>query len=104
MWVQSIIKQAVDVRLGWCGRVVSRVRSPGHALCPQTDKVSIIKMSPDLGGEKGQFVSDLARIQLLRDNLAHANDYAAARDAASQVCQTVRSMDTWIKRLGKEVS
>jgi hypothetical protein len=65
------------------------------------DKVTIIKKSPDFCWERKAFEHDLARIQSLRDNLAHANDYAATRSAASRVCETVRLTDTWIERLGR---
>ena len=43
----------------------------------------------------------MKRIQNLRDNLAHANDYAAARDAARNVCECVRKMDGWISSLAE---
>jgi hypothetical protein len=49
--------------------------------------------------EKRVFQKDMKDIQTLRDNLAHANDYAATRDAARRVCECVRRMDFWIRSL-----
>ena len=63
------------------------------------DKVTIIRKSPDFEWSKRSFENDLAQIQLLRNDLAHANEYAATREAASRVCEIVRLMDQWIDRL-----
>lgn len=63
------------------------------------DKVSIVRRSPAFVWSKKSFDDDLGKIQSLRDDLAHANDYAATREAASHVCETVRLMDQWIERL-----
>lgn len=69
------------------------------------DKVTIIdKTWPSSGNaslEKKSFLKDMKDVQNLRDNLAHANDYAATRDAARHVCECVREMDAWIKSLDK---
>lgn len=62
------------------------------------DKVTILKKSPALQGSKSVFDADLSDIQSLRDNLAHANDYAATREAAIGLCETVRRMDHWISQ------
>jgi hypothetical protein len=50
------------------------------------DKVTIILESPNLTESK----SRLNEAQMLRNNLAHAKDYAATRDSAAKVCDTVR--------------
>ena len=63
------------------------------------DKVDILKKNPNFRWGKKTFSSDLRKIQSLRDDVAHANDYAATRDAAVQVCNIVRLMDQWIERL-----
>jgi len=63
------------------------------------DKVDIVKKSPDFRWSKTEFSADLRKIQLLRNDIAHANDYAASPEAAIQVCKTVRLMDQWIDRL-----
>jgi hypothetical protein len=63
------------------------------------DKVTIIRKSPDFRWSKTGFESELAQVQSLRNDLAHANDYAPTRDAAIQVCEIVRSMDRWIEWL-----
>ena len=64
------------------------------------DKVTIIKRRRGFNWGRSAFESELARIQSLRDNLAHANEYAGTREAARGVCETVRLMETWIGRLG----
>jgi hypothetical protein len=63
------------------------------------DKVTIVKKSPDFRWSKTSFAADLDKVQSLRDNIAHANDYAAKLEDARQVCETVRLMDYWIERL-----
>jgi hypothetical protein len=63
------------------------------------DKVTIVRKSPDFTWSKTSFEDDLGKAQSLRDDLAHANDYAPTRVAAGQVCETVRLMDQWIDRL-----
>jgi hypothetical protein len=63
------------------------------------DKVTIIRKCPRFSFEKSSFKSDFHQIQSLRDNLAHANDYAASPEAACKVCSTVRLMDKWSKVL-----
>ena len=68
-----------------------------------SDKVTIIKKAwssfADESKERKKFVQHMKDIQKLRDNLAHANDYAATRDAARGVCQCVRQMDDWSRFL-----
>jgi hypothetical protein len=59
--------------------------------------MTIIRRDHRLTGPKGQFEDELKEIQLLRDNLAHANDYAASPQAATRTCETVRLMDKWSK-------
>ena len=63
------------------------------------DKVTIVRKSPNFSWSKTSFDADLGKVQSLRDDLAHANDYAATRGAAGHVCETVRLMDQWIDRL-----
>lgn len=67
------------------------------------DKVTIIAKSwpssAEGSPENKRFQRDMKNLQDLRDNLAHANDYAATRDAAKGVCECVRKMDDWIKSL-----
>ena len=64
------------------------------------DKVTVIKRRPDCHWGRNAFQSELGRIQLLRNDLAHANNYAGTREAAKRVCETVRLIETWIGRLG----
>lgn len=62
-------------------------------------KVSAIKKRPLFTAGKNKFESDMQTAQKLRDKLAHANDYAASRDAAAQVCATLRMIEHWIAQL-----
>jgi hypothetical protein len=63
------------------------------------DKATIIWKSPNFTDGKRRFEDDMTEARKLRDNLAHANEYAAARDAAAKVCDTVRKIELWIERL-----
>jgi hypothetical protein len=63
------------------------------------DKTTIIKKRPNFPWSKGAFKGDLQRIEALRNDLAHANDYASTREAARKVCETVRLMETWTELL-----
>jgi len=65
------------------------------------DKVTIAAkvMTPPAGWPEGPFLKDMNAIQSLRNDLAHANDYAATREAARNVCGYVRAMDEWIRYL-----
>ena len=64
-----------------------------------SDKVTAIKKSPVFTAGKNKFEAGMQTAQKLRDQLAHANDYAASRDAAAQVCATVRMIEHWIAQL-----
>ncbi len=61
-----------------------------------SDKVAVIRQSPALPSSKRGFDADMKAARKLRDKLAHANDYAASRDAAREVCATVRMIEHWI--------
>jgi hypothetical protein len=63
------------------------------------DKIAIIKSMRTLPGTKSSFESDLRKVQSLRDNLAHANDFAATRNDAENVSKTVRLMEHWTDEL-----
>jgi hypothetical protein len=63
------------------------------------DKITIIRGSPRLTFEERIFKSELKQIRVLRDHLAHANDYAASADAACKVSSTVRLIDKWNREL-----
>lgn len=56
------------------------------------DKADIITKSLDLGRSKTVLRSDLKQLQELRDNLAHANEYAASIEHAKNVCTLVRKL------------
>lgn len=63
------------------------------------DKVQVIKKSPSFKGSKGAFERTMKKIQVLRDGLAHANEYAYSRTAAAAVCETVRDIEAEIDLL-----
>jgi CBS domain-containing protein len=68
------------------------------------DKAAIIRKSPLFLNSKSElskseFKNEFEDIRSLRDYLAHANDYAASADAASQACRIVRLIDKWSKQL-----
>lgn len=65
------------------------------------DKITIIKNLPTLPGAKSSFERDLGQVRSLRDSLAHANDFAATRDDAKNVCKTSRLIDHWIGAITK---
>ena len=64
-----------------------------------SDKVTIIKKRANFPWSKTGFQSELEQIQELRNQLAHASEYAATRADAIRVCETVRLIDKWIRRL-----
>lgn len=63
------------------------------------DKVTILRKSPRFQWSKTKFKSDMRNVESLRDQIAHANDYASTPVAAEQVCSTVRSLHCWNRRL-----
>ena len=67
------------------------------------DKVTILEKSwissANASSDEQSFQKDMKDIQNLRDNLAHANNYAATQASAKQVCACVRRMDVWIGSL-----
>lgn len=56
------------------------------------DKSELLLKSFRLPESKTVFRSKLEQIQALRDNLAHANEYAASPDQARHVCAVVRDL------------
>lgn len=60
------------------------------------DKTTIIRKSPLFKESKTAFEAEMRVAQKLRDQLAHANDYASTRAAAEDVCRTVRSIAQWV--------
>ena len=58
------------------------------------DKVTII-LKVRLWLTNSEFENELKQIQDLRDDLPHANNYAATSDAAINLCNTVRIIEKW---------
>jgi hypothetical protein len=65
------------------------------------DKVTIIRGDDRFVGNKNDFSEQMRSVQSLRDNLAHANEFASTRAAAVGVCATVRIIDRWISQLNQ---
>ncbi|MEO3430712.1 hypothetical protein AAFN88_17795 [Pelagibius sp. CAU 1746] len=65
------------------------------------DKKTIIKMGIDAGLSKSTLESQLGRIEQLRNNVAHANDYAPSPDEARKVCVTVRKLLVLQEKIAK---
>jgi hypothetical protein len=65
------------------------------------DKTTIIRKSERFTESKGKFEHEMNEAQELRDNLAHANEYAATREEAAKVCDTVRKIEQWIALLSQ---
>ena len=57
-----------------------------------SDKITIVCRSLNLPKSRKANERILNRVMSLRDNLAHANDYAASPEAASDVCSTVNEL------------
>jgi hypothetical protein len=64
-----------------------------------SDKVTVIKERQNLRWDRGEFEDQLHQIQDLRNDLAHAKDYAVTRNLAKKVCETVRLIEAWTNRL-----
>ena len=65
------------------------------------DKTTIIRKSRSFTTSRSRFETEMAEAQSLRDNLAHANDYASTRDAAARICAIVRNVEAWIEYLNE---
>lgn len=63
------------------------------------DKKDILAKAGNLPTSRRQFEKDLDAAQELRDELAHANEYASSRTKALEVCHTVKAISIWISRL-----
>lgn len=59
------------------------------------DKRTIIARSRWLPGRREDFEKAMRAVEGLRNDLAHANDYASTREAALQLCATVRAIEHW---------
>ena len=65
------------------------------------DKVTIIRKSPQFEWSKTKFEKEMGKVENLRNQIAHANDYASTPSAAEGVCHTVRTLGTWVCRLAR---
>jgi hypothetical protein len=65
------------------------------------DKKNIIQKSPSFTQTWKTFDDDMIEAKGLRNSLAHANHYAATREAAVKVCNIVRRIEHWIAQLSQ---
>ena len=63
------------------------------------DKITIIRKGSLFKENKTALKTDMQVVQKLRNQLAHANNYASTRAAAEHVCRIVRSIANWVDRL-----
>jgi len=63
------------------------------------DKIVIVTKSPGFSWPREAARGELKRARRLRDDLAHANEYAATREAAGDVCRTLRLIEAWAGKL-----
>lgn len=66
------------------------------------DKRDIISENYRLVGS-GKFCKELTRVEHLRNDLAHANDYALTPRAAQKTCEVVRLCEYWIETFSKQL-
>lgn len=57
-----------------------------------SDKKVLVISAGVLDIGKNKLQKALGRVERLRDNLAHANEYASSSDDAKMVCETVRNL------------
>ena len=65
------------------------------------DKTTIIGKIQRFTEAGGKFERDMSEAQDLRNSLAHANEYAATRENAAKICNTVRNIENWIAELSR---
>lgn len=63
------------------------------------DKRDILRKSKTTAFDARLFERDMRNAEKLRNELAHANEYAGSRTAAITLCETVRRMEHWIEQL-----
>ena len=68
------------------------------------DKATILRKHFNLGESKKTCDNELNKIQSLRDDLAHANQYASTQDRAKEVCATIRNLRKYREKLITEIS
>jgi hypothetical protein len=115
MLMSKVIRAEFDQTEAWIDRItegrrekidkeISKARA-GDSLVDTllftqfADKATIIRRNPHFPFGQNRFKNVLSQIQSLRDDLVHANDYAASSEAACKVCSTVRLIDKWNKDL-----
>ncbi|PWT85485.1 MAG: hypothetical protein C5B56_13965 [Proteobacteria bacterium] len=67
------------------------------------DKIAILAESQHRVDASDGLEAELKEIKALRNELAHANDYAALPETANRTCARVRLMDKWIKEFSRRL-
>jgi len=65
------------------------------------DKLSILRAASLGGMDVASFEYDMDEIRRLRNEIAHANNYASTRAAARRTCKAVGLIDAWIDRFSR---
>ncbi len=115
----ELIRQEFGSDLGWMERLSSgrqsklrsQLRESEHSdmlidpilMTQFCDKREIVYRRNNLKNQS-DFRSDLEIVEGLRNNLAHANDYAATPDAARSTCEVVRICERWVNNLHDEIA
>jgi hypothetical protein len=100
LWIDEITKRSraeIEKRL-------KKAKKANHQLdelhmTSFSDKIDILSRAKIIGTRKEKFKSELNELRNLRNNLAHANEYAADRRSAKRLCATVRKAEWWIQQL-----
>ena len=64
-----------------------------------SDKATLIHNCERWSIGRDVFDGDFRAMQTLRNHLAHANDYAATPEAASETCRSARLIERWTDKL-----
>ena len=70
-----------------------------HAPCRRTDKRTVLLKCGTHDKSSRQVVTELKRIEDLRNSLAHSGDYALTEDAADGMIETVALAQSWIRTI-----
>jgi hypothetical protein len=95
------LKRVSESRRKKLEREIAKARQSDNLVDPLlftlfSDKAEVIIKNGAWNIVSNQFDNDFKKIRQLRNHLAHANDYAASPETASDTCKTVRLIDYWI--------
>jgi CBS domain-containing protein len=117
MTMTKAIKYEFNNSTGWIDRLsqhgresldnhTKRARKANNEVDPIhmtffSDKVDILSASSHFVKNRDQFSTELNQLRQLRNKLVHANEYAADRQSARNICVMVRKAEYWVKELNK---